>query len=567
MKNISISADTKNIYIGFDYDINLLKAVRDLPDRTFDKNTKLHKIKISKFAYNKINDDFIRKFKSEYNIIIENSFKNLNEYYQSIKQKLDKYADTSNALMDLRKDKIDLEIPNYQPKIKNMWHQNYLMYMCCVFKSCLIFADMGTGKTKVSIDYFDYRVKHNHIEKCLVVCKKAAIKNVWQRQIKQFSDYKGYNLRNGLKNAGGGFYLINYDIIDKNIDFLKDMQFDMIVIDESHKIRNPKAIRTKALTELSENINYRICLTGTPKPKSYDSLFSQFYFIDRGEIFGESYFAFMNEYFKKIGNMFSSWYVTKKNTGERIKELMKLRSMSFETHECQDLPPEQIIPIEIELTREQKIAFNNLAERLDGDTSPFSGYITKARQICDGFQYIDNEDGTKKTERYECEKLNNVTELLEDIIDQDEKVIIWTCYQEEVLLIEDELKKLKYDYAKLVGGMSDKKQDQELERIMNSKTCHILLANYQSAAESLDLPMIRYNIDYSMCYDWDLYFQSRRRTRRKGCERFESIIYYTLITNNSIEEDIKYKLDNRQSEHEFLMSLDNKKRTYQINVK
>ena len=173
-------------------------------------------------------------------------------------------------------------------------------------KGCAFLMDMGTGKTITTIAVAGTLSGEGQIKKLLVVCPKSIV-HVWEQEFEKFADFD-YNLAvldgTGTKKAdtirymaGSGLQVIvdNYESVWRLEAELTRWKPDMIVCDESSKIKNPQAKCSKALHKLGKNSSYNLILTGTPITNSPLDFFSQYKFLDEN-IFGGSFYSFRSKY-------------------------------------------------------------------------------------------------------------------------------------------------------------------------------------------------------------------------------------------------------------------------------
>ena len=133
---------------------------------------------------------------------------------------------------------------------------------------------MGLGKTYQSI----VAALECESKKVLVVCPANAKIN-WYREISNFVPEDDITILKTGHYEPKRFTIINYDILknfhtlidgrkkyeDWEINrHLADEGFDLIIMDEAHMVKNPKANRTKIINQVCENIDRRWLLTGTP---------------------------------------------------------------------------------------------------------------------------------------------------------------------------------------------------------------------------------------------------------------------------------------------------------------
>ena len=190
---------------------------------------------------------------------------------------------------------------------------------------CALLMDMGLGKSLTSIAIVGELAKEDKIQKVLVVCPSSII-SVWQEEFNKFAAYdysiesitgstmskrkeklKSLHYKQGLKVA-----VINYEAtwrMEKELNIFKP---DIIICDESQKIKNPSAAQSKTMHRLGVKAIYKIILTGTPVQNSPMDVFSQWKFLDPN-IFGLSFYAFRNRY-AVMGGYYNHQIIKYKNS-------------------------------------------------------------------------------------------------------------------------------------------------------------------------------------------------------------------------------------------------------------
>jgi SWI/SNF-related matrix-associated actin-dependent regulator 1 of chromatin subfamily A len=135
---------------------------------------------------------------------------------------------------------------------------------------CLIGDDMGIGKT---IQALAYASLHEELWPVLVVCP-ASVKYNWAKEIEAWLREPSYQVVNGYKGdlEDKAFTIVNYDLMDKRKEQLLDMDFNLVIFDESHFLKNNTAKRTKASLEIGKKSKSVLCLSGTAitsRPEEY----------------------------------------------------------------------------------------------------------------------------------------------------------------------------------------------------------------------------------------------------------------------------------------------------------
>ncbi|NOY58265.1 MAG: DEAD/DEAH box helicase, partial [Calditrichaeota bacterium] len=329
-------------------------------------------------------------------------------------------------------------------------------------------SDPGTGKTLVQIELMLERGAWP----VLVICPKSIMESVWQRQIKECGLYPVV-LNNGSssvkailneylskKNWSYRVFIINYEMTWIVLDELLAVPWQFIVLDESTRIKSPRARRSKAAIKLRDIPKYRSIMTGTPAPNSLLDIFNQFRFLDP-RLFGESWYLFRERYMEQKPWDKFNWY-PKKDAMERIRKRIALIAVQHKKRECVDLP-ELVEEIrEIEMTPNQRRAYQQMKQQLivelenETVTAPFvTTKLMKLRQIASGFVYHD-----EKTFRIEGNKLKELFELIEDI--GERKIIVFTHFQESSHYIHTKLLEKNFKAVLFTG------KKEEIERFENN---------------------------------------------------------------------------------------------------
>lgn len=173
-------------------------------------------------------------------------------------------------------------------------------------KCVAILADMGTGKTLISIALAGIMYQRGKIKNLLVVCPKSIV-GVWEAEFKKFADFD-YNLAvleggthkktdtlRHMSGTGLQVVVVNYESCWRLEEDIANWKPQMVICDESSKIKNPQAKQAKALHRLGKLSKYNVILTGTPIVNSPLDFFSQYKFLN-SDIFGGSFYAFRAKY-------------------------------------------------------------------------------------------------------------------------------------------------------------------------------------------------------------------------------------------------------------------------------
>lgn len=457
---------------------------------------------------------------------------------------------------------------NFQKYIKNatlMEHQqiagNIAMMLFNAGHSGVMFdMEMGTGKTMATIAV----IGELEAKRILVVCPKISLR-VWADEYRKFANYD-YDLatlsgpakkrvetmqdlvdneRDGVKSIA----VINYEYVKPFEKILAEWHPDIIVCDESHKIKSPSSLQTKAITKLGYLAKYRFCLTGTPLTNNVLDFFSQYKFLD-ATIFGSSYTSFKNKYV--ITGMYDEYLRPNPVNLPELKYKLNTISYRVTKEECLDLPPYSDIYVNVDFEPETMDLYREFEKEfvvwLNGqDKITAQNALTKTlklRQLTGGFCYdVSNPNVNKKVIRFDSSKLNACEDLISSIVREGNKVIVFAEFQAEIEAIANMCEKIHVDAVTYYGNNSDKEKDRAYNRFVNGDAM-VFIGQIESAGISITLTNAKYTIFYSTGYKYGAYDQARSRMHRKG--QTSNCTYYHLIVNNTIDEKINKALDKKE---------------------
>ena len=212
-----------------------------------------------------------------------------------------------------------------------------------------LLMEMGTGKTLTSIAVAGRGYLNGKVKKLLVVCP-SSVMSVWKKELEQFANFdftatvlEGTMLKRKEKlnqlvtGIGLKVAIINYEASWRMLEELKKWQPDMIIADESQRIKTPSAAQSKGMHKLGDITKYKMILSGTPVQNSPLDVYSQYRFLDK-TIFGTSYYAFRTRY-ARMGGYQGYQIIGYINQDELIK---KAHSIAYRVtkQEALDLPEE-----------------------------------------------------------------------------------------------------------------------------------------------------------------------------------------------------------------------------------
>jgi len=454
----------------------------------------------------------------------------------------------------------------YPYKTKPYEHQRNALNESAEKVQWAYFMEMGTGKTKVTIDNIAYLYFQRKITSALIIAPKS-VYTVWESEIEthlpdqlKYKIYKWnldkpneYDKLNDYKDLR--IFLINVEALSTKrgyqgcVDYLTKNKLNFVVLDESTTIKNRSAKRTKNILGLRQLSHIRRILTGSPITKSPLDLFTQCQFLSPELLGFSSYLAFRNRYAEMTDiPVGSGRFISVPKYYKRLEELetkLKFFSTRIRKDQCLDLKPKIRQKRYIELEGEHKKIYDRLRHSalaiVEDSTISFSNKLTeiiKLHQVCNGF----TKDDEGKIIGLHKQKLNTLDEVLEET---DGKVIIWANYLYNIHEIRDFLIK-KYGEESVVsifGAVSVLERKNAVERIQKDDKCRFLVGNPTTGGFGLTLTACNTVVYYSNSYNLEVRMQSEDRAHRMGQK--ESVLYIDIVAKNTLDEAIMKSLTNK----------------------
>ena len=328
-----------------------------------------------------------------------------------------------------------------------------------------------------------------------------------------------------------------------DINLIKDVNIDSLIIDECHHVKTSNAIQTKICREISKLAKNCIIMSGSPGNEI--DMWSQYYVLNGGLTLGTNYYSYLNNYFRKEWH---NWIITQPGR-DRILQKVSSCSLRFEREECFDLPEEINEYRYINFSPEQKKITNDIIKGLQVELN--EGVLTpqniqtrsqKLLQITSGFVI-----GTEGVSRLKTNpKLDELNFLLDEITC---KVIIFHHYEEEGRMIENLLQKKHINFASLRGEITNK--DKQQKKFKEDISCKVLVAHPKSGGEGLNFQCSNVIIFFHTWSSPDIFDQAVGRIMRKGQDKKCLLIH--LMIKDSIEEVRKISRENKADENQYLL--------------
>ena len=419
--------------------------------------------------------------------------------------------------------------------------------------------DMGLGKTVQVLAAILYFKERNPVEtrQSLIVVPPTLLSN-WQQEIEKFTPELSYHIYHGpnrkFPSQRCDIILTSYSMIRQDIDHFLNETWFIYVIDEAQNIKNPSTKQTHAIKELPA-FN-KIAITGTPIENRLTDYWSIFDFVNRGYL--SSLEDFKTRYVKPIEKLEDEKVL---NNLKTIAKPFVLRRLKSDDEIRKELPEKFVNDIYCTLTKKQINLYTNLMDGLfetieESMDFERKGHILKLitclKQTCNHpAQYLKSKDATIK----ESGKMELLTETLENILDMNEKVLIFTQYVEMGKIIQELIsKKLKTEVLFLHGSQTQKQKSQVIDAFQEEEEYKILVATLKTGGTGLNLTAAQNVIHYDLWWNPAIENQATDRVHRIGQKN--DVMVYRFITKGTLEESINDMLKNKSDLAEKSISTD-----------
>lgn len=417
-----------------------------------------------------------------------------------------------------------------------------------------LYMEMGTGKTKVAIDWAGIGYYNYDVKKVLVICPLSVV-GVWQRQIRQHLPFfarvrvlegssaeRAAQIRFMIRSPKPtqDWLLINYEGIWRGNgrndieDLLERWGPDLVICDEAHRLKSPIARQSKVAARIGGSAEQRLILTGTPITKSPLDVFGQFRFLN-DDLFGKNWFRFKNHY-GVWGGYGRYQVIGYKHLDDLVKKI-RANTFRIKKDKALDLPEKVSVTVPVQLGQKAMQFYEKMAkemiieiEETHATAAIVLVKILRLSQITSGF-IKDIEGGVRV---FDDSKLKACLDLLEDMLSEDQKTVIFVRFRKDIERLQEGIvNRFKIAPLILSGSVPHGKRDGLVQRFQNDPKEKIFIAQIQAGSLGIDLTAASVAIFYSLDYNAANYWQAQDRIHRHG--QTKKVTYYHLVVPRTID--------------------------------
>ena len=403
-------------------------------------------------------------------------------------------------------------------------------------KNVLVADEMGLGKTIQAIGYINL---NSNIKTVLIICP-ASLKINWKQELEKWLT-RPASIEVLNENKLTDIVITNYESVKKYFSLLTSRMWDLLILDESHYIKNYKAQRTKYITGyfnsledkkswvrgLKDYTNQKILLTGTPIMNKPVELITQLKVLNNE--LAKNPFKFMERYVEK-----DAWggAIGSKN----LEELQyKLRTSCMIRREKKDVLTElpdklrQIITLPKEILKNDNNKTKEIISYLAENWDVASGKLTGAKIPFDEIAKTRHEQSVKK--------IPYIIEHIENVLEDEDKIVVFAHHHDVINAIYEKFKNIA---VIATGEQSLKERNEAVDKFQNEPNIKLFIGSTEAMGVGITLTASQTVIFAELEWRPGDLFQAEDRLHRIGQKN--TVLVQYLVIDESIDSFMIHKI-------------------------
>ncbi|BAU65599.1 Non-specific serine/threonine protein kinase [Stanieria sp. NIES-3757] len=424
--------------------------------------------------------------------------------------------------------------------------------------------DMGLGKTPQLIG-FVLHLKENYDLKqpILVICPTSVLNN-WEREVKKFAPDLSTLIHHGDNRSKGKTFakevknkqlvITSYSLVYRDLETLKNIDWEGIVLDEAQNIKNSSAKQSQAVRQLPAK--FRIALTGTPVENRLLELWSILDFLNPDFLGTKTFFQ-------------KRFAISIEKYGDRdslkiLRSLVQpfiLRRLKTDKEIIQDLPEKQEMNVFCGLSSVQAQLYQQIAEESLAQIESSEGIkrrgliltlLLRLKQLCNHPELLNAKNTsinpTKNINQFgnRSGKLLRLEEMLEELITEGDRALIFTQFSEWGKLLQPYLEsKLKGEVLFLYGATRRQQRQEMIDRFQNDPNGpQIFILSLKAGGTGLNLTRANHVFHVDRWWNPAVENQATDRAFRIGQKR--NVQVHKFISTGTLEEKINDIIESKK---------------------
>lgn len=405
---------------------------------------------------------------------------------------------------------------------------------------------MGGGKTALVLTAVEELIRDGVVGGALVLAPKKVAELVWPSEPSKWEHLAGMGVSVGLGppaareaalfDGAPEIRVQTHDNVQWLVERLLKLPadhplFDMLVIDEISRFRNPKSKRAKALMKVRDRFKLVVGLTGTPRPNGYEDQFNPLKIVTGGRLWGKSFYKWRDRNFYPTDWNGYNWSILP-NARDAVRRAIASVSFAVPPDEMPELPEmvdDERTLLDVDLPRDAKVEYDRMLAKLIAEAGGKRMLAANAavasgklEQIAQGFLYDEN----KEPVWLHHEKLDRLEGALDTLAGDPAVVCYW--YEADLFALEGR-------FGPLPAINSNTKNLSKLVAEWKTGRIPVLLLQPASGGHGLDglQDSCSNLIWYTPIWSKELYDQTRKRVHRPGQDR--RVMNWTIRARTTVD--------------------------------
>lgn len=518
-----------SIFVSFQYDYHVIQTIKEFPQRYYEPSTREWELPVYKLA----------------------------ELQQKLPEFRFEIVDNKSIL---KKDKTPA-IADFAFKTKPYKHQLECFSYGMKYDKFLLADEMGLGKTKESIDIAVAKKQQNGYTHCLIICGVNSLKWNWVNEVNTHSNESAWilgqrTLRNGKTRIGSNkdkledlsnLDLLNHYFIITNIETLRDAaiqakmvelfkakKIQMIVADECHKMKNPTSQQGKAFLKMQADT--MIAMTGTPLMNNPLDLFIILKWLGYER---HAFYQYKKHYciFGGFGGYEITGYKNLPELQDQLNQIMLRRRKE----DVLDLPEKTYINEFVEMTPKQEQIYKEVTAAIKANIDQIKMANNPLAELI-RMRQATGYTGILSSTVAESAKLDRMEELVEEVIENGKKVVIFSNWTQMTDIIAARLKR-KYKGVVITGQTADIERQVNVNHFQNNPDCKYIIGTI--GAMGTGLTLTAGTVEIFLDEPWNMALKEQCVDRCHRISQNENITIYTIMCKDTIDERIHQIVENK----------------------
>lgn len=368
--------------------------------------------------------------------------------------------------------------------------------------NCMINDSVGLGKSAQALSY---AYNHPEMRPMVIVCP-ASVKYQWDEYCREWIPGCNPQVIEGTKKEiTGDIIILNYDILKRNLIKLQAINPQIVIFDESHKVKNYKSQRTIAATELASGIPHRMLLSGTPALNRTSELWMQIGIV-RPDIYNRMTFTAWHKKYCNAKKTEYGWDYSGNSNTEELAETLKSIMLRRTEEEVFDELPKMMrttVPVSITNRRTYNTARKNHLQWIAEQ---------KGLAAAEKASRAEHLSRIAVLKRLAAEgKLESTISWLRDYLENEDKIVVFAHHKSIISKLKEEFG----DECVTIDGSTPQKDRVPIaNKFESDPKVKILIGNMKAASEGLNLGISKTVVHLE--FDWSPKTHEQCEGRIKG---------------------------------------------------